>query len=68
MTGREMKVRVELTVTIDRDALEAEYGQAFDRDEVRDMVRDGVLTAALTPGLLFPEGIITEAHEKGADR
>lgn len=57
-----MKVRVNITVTIDREAYEETYGSTT-AEEIREHVRSALVSAAQQPGIIASEGVVIEAVE-----
>ena len=59
-----MKVRVVLSVDVDLQAWREEYSNPDETpEEVRAALRSAIQTAAATPGIVVPEGIIREVED-----
>lgn len=59
-----MKVRVVLSIEVDADAWRDEYGDpSFTAADIREAIRAAVQSAASTPGIVVPEGIIQSVED-----
>lgn len=59
---RTLRVAVRLSVLVDMDALDAEYGVRHTARDARDLIQGGTVSAILTDGVIVPRGIILSAN------
>ena len=59
---RTLRVAIRLSVIIDLDALDAQYGQHHSADDVREMFRVGALSAVTQDGIIVPADIILSGN------
>lgn len=63
-----MKVRVVLTIDVDEQEWRAQYDDPqMPAAEIRRSVKSAVATAAATPGVVVPDGIIRDVTVEGGD-
>lgn len=63
---RTQRVSIRLSVLVDVEALDAEYGSRHTAAEVRDLFVNGALSAITTDGVIVPQGIVLSGNASRA--